>query len=465
MRARAGRLRGLLRRRGTVRARTTLAATLILGLALLVGSAAMLTLLRRSLVQNLDDVADIRADDIVALVLEGSLPDRLALEDDAVGQVVDDSGRVLAASPNVGRRAAVSHLRPRRGDPVLVTVDHLPGRDGPYRLLAVRVTAPEGPVTVYIGTSLEPVGDTLALVRTSLLVGAPLLLALASVLTWTMVGRALRPVEGIRAQVAHLSGRHLDRRVPVPDTDDEIGRLAVTMNGMLDRLEAAAEKQQRFVADASHELQTPLAAVRADLEVALAHPDETPWLTVALDLLDENRHMEQLVADLLFIARSDGRQVDLGPMAPVDLHEVVLDEAARLAAGQRVRVDTAGVHGAVVLGRREDLARAVRNLLDNASRHAASTVSVAVTNGSGAAADRGEVTLVVQDDGPGVPEADRSRIFERFTRLDDGRSRRSGGTGLGLAIVKEIVERHQGDVAVAGSSGGARFVVRLPPDE
>jgi signal transduction histidine kinase len=436
------------------------AATLVLGLTLLVGGTAMLTLLRRSQIRNLDDVADIRSDDIAALARRGALPPTLSLEDDAVGQVVDDDGRVRAASANVSDSAPIAVLHPAGTEPVTRTVDDLPGVEGEYRLLALRASSPTGPVTIFVGTNLEPVRDTLLLVRTSLLVAAPLLLALVATMTWITVGRALHPVEAIRTQVADLSSKDLHRRVPVPPTDDEIGRLAATMNAMLDRLQTAADKQHRFVADASHELQSPLAAARADLEVALAHPGATDWPGTARDLLEENRHMERLVADLLFIARADDATTP-APGTPVDLHEIVYDEAARFTASDGIRIDTAGVTSAFVLGRRDDLTRVVRNLLDNAQHHATSTVTVGLGNGGGA------VTLVVEDDGPGVPPEHRDRIFERFARLDDARTRNGTGTGLGLAIVREIVEQHHGSVTVQdGANGphGARFVVTLPPD-
>jgi signal transduction histidine kinase len=447
------------RRRGTVRIRTTLAATAILALALLVGGTAMLTLLRRSLVRNLDDVADIRADDISALVAEEPLPRTLALEDDAVGQVVDEHGVVVAASPNIRGAGPIADIYPPGVDPVTRTVADLPEVDGSYRLLAQRATSPDGPVTIYVGTNLEPVHDTLVVVRASLLIAAPLLLALVAFVTWAAVGRALMPVEAIRSQVAELSNRDLGRRVPVPPGGDEIGRLATTMNAMLSRLQAAADRQARFVADASHELQSPLAAARTDLEVALAHPQATCWTATARDLLDEHRHMERLVADLLFIARADSGSPPSTPPSPVDLHEVVLEEVARVNGGDSVHIDTGRVHSAVVRGRPGDLRRAVRNLLDNARRHARTTVTVGLQD------DGDTASLAVEDDGPGVPQQDRDRIFERFTRLDDGRSRATGGTGLGLAIVKEIVDQHHGQVNVRDRpdrAAGARFIVTLP---
>jgi signal transduction histidine kinase len=447
-------------RRGTVRSRTTAAATLILGLTLVIGGAAMLALLQRSLVDNVDDLADVRADDIAAVARADALPRTLALEEDAVGQVVDDTGGVIAASPNASSDSPMSHLRPEGVQPVIRTVDNLPGVGGRYRLLAVGATSGDGPVTIYVATNLEPAQETLDLVRRNLLVASPLLLALVATMTWITVGRSLRPVEAIRARVAHVSSKHLHERVPVPPNDDEIGRLAATMNAMLDRLEAASDKQHRFVADASHELQSPLAAARADLEVALTHPEATDWRDTARALLDENRHMERLVADLLFIARADGATPS-APCTPVDLHEIVFDEAARLAGSDHVPIDTTRVASAFVLGHRDDLARAIRNLLDNAQHHATSAVTIGLRDGGGI------VTLAVDDDGPGIPPADRDRVFERFARLDVARTRGGGGTGLGLAIVREIVGHHGGSVAVhdsANGARGARFVVTLPSD-
>jgi heavy metal sensor kinase len=447
-------------RPSTMRARTTMAATVVMAVTVLLGSVALSTVLYRSLVHNLDKVAELRADDIAALAREGALPDALAIEEEAVAQVVDSRGRVIASSANVRGRAPVSTLAPGDDEPVMRTIGDIPGvtDDAPFRLLAKTTDTGDGPVTIYVATSLEPAEETIDFLRSSLLLGGPLLVALVAALTWVTVGRALRPVEAIRAQVAEISSRDLSRRVPVPETDDEIRRLAGTMNGMLGRLETAVERQRRFVADASHELQSPLAAARTDLEVALAHPDAAEWTDVARDLLEENRRMERLVADLLYVARADESGVPAAPAGPIDLGDVVLEETARVFGSNRVGVDTRGVTGAVVSGRRDELCRVVRNLLDNAARHASSGVTVELQT----AGDT--VTLVVEDDGPGVAPEDRERIFERFARVDDARSRGTGGTGLGLAIVREIVGRHAGRVAIEDGSSGARFVVRLPAD-
>jgi signal transduction histidine kinase len=447
------------RRLATVRARTTVAATVIVGFALALAVATLLVLLRRSLVDQLDDAARFRAEDIAALAREDDLPAALAGDDDFITQVVDDTGRVVAVTAGLELDRPVAAFRPSGSEPEARTFDELPVGESEghgYRVIALQTSTAAGPLTVYVASSLEDVNNAIALLRGDLAVGAPVLIALVALTAWIVIGRGLRPVEAIRAEVADISDRSLDRRVPVPPTDDEISRLAGTMNTMLDRLHAAAERQRRFVADASHELQTPLAAARTELEVAIAHPEGIDWQETATDLLAANRRMERLVRDLLFLARTDDTS-PRPPGVPVDLDDIVLSEAAALRSHGHVQVDTSRVSAAAVKGRRDELTRATRNLLDNAERHASSGVALEL------ASDDHRVTLVVHDDGPGIPPADRQRIFERFTRLDDARSRQRGGTGLGLAIAKEIVEAHGGTIAVEDASRGARFVVHLPP--
>jgi signal transduction histidine kinase len=448
------------RRLGGVRVRTTLAATAIVGLAIAVTAVGLILFLRRSLVEQVDEIAYARAQDVAALARQDALPADLTVagDDGHVTQVVDDTGRVLATTTGNGGGQIAADLtvfRPVGVQPTARTVDP-PPRGGPtFRVVALHTGTPHGPVTVYVASTLEPVEETTAALERALAVGAPVLLLLVALTTWALVGRALRPVDAIGAQVADISGHSLDRRVPVPATRDEISRLAGLMNTMLDRLQAAADRQRRFVADASHELQTPLAGVRTDLEVALAHPESTDFRETATDVLAANRRMERLVADLLFLARADesGRPVDTAAV-PVDLDDVVLAEGARIRGNGRLRVDTRAVSGAAVAGRPDDLARVVRNLLDNAERYASSQVTVSL------ASEDGHATLVVQDDGPGIAPADRDRVFERFTRLDSSRS--SPGTGLGLAIARQIVDAHGGTISAEAGRQGARLVVRLP---
>ena len=325
-----------------------------------------------------------------------------------------------------------------------------------YRVWALRA-GDEGSVTVYVATSLESVSDTVSTLRGLLVVGIPILTALLAALTWTVVGRALRPVESIRAEVAEISGSGLSRRVPEPPGGDEIAQLARTMNAMLDRLDAASRRQRAFVSDASHELQSPLTRLRTQLEVALGQPT-TDWDALAGDLLSDNAEMERLVRDLLFLAREDEGTAGRIPDGLVDLDDVVLEEVARVRVGGRVPVATSGVSAAPVRGSREQLVRLVRNLLENAVRHARTRAEVSVC------ADHGGVELAVSDDGPGVPAEQRERIFERFVRLDEARaSDDSSGSGLGLSIVATIARRHGGTCRVEDSATGATFVLWLPP--
>src|SRR5262245_30171035 len=442
---------------GTVRARMTILATLVAVIAVGISAVALLIVLRHSLERAGDDAAKPRAQDLATLATTGTLPELLTVpNDEDVAQVVDASGAVLAGSAgHTGR--AIATFAPEGAGPVVRTVRDVPDDHEltDFRVWAQQARTRDGPVTVYVGTSLESVNDTIATVRVLLLLILPPLLALLAVASWVRVGRALRPVEAIRAEVADISGRALDRRVPVPPSRDEISRLASTMNEMLDRLQAASERQRKFVAHASHELQSPIAALRTQLEVALAQPATTDWAATSSDLLAESRHMERLVRDLLFLARNDGEEA-VRRIEPVDLDDIVLEEAARLRSTARIRVDASGVSAAPLCGNRDELTRLVRNLLENAEHPAESRVRIRLS------AEGHEINLVVEDDGPGVPLAERERIFQRFARLDEARSRHNGGTGLGLAIVKEITERHGGTVCVETAAPGARFAVRLP---
>lgn len=325
-------------------------------------------------------------------------------------------------------------------------------------MAGVTEKTPSGPVTVYVAHSLGRVAEATAQVTHIALLGPPLLLAVVAVTTWVITGRALRPVELIRAEVADITAHALDRRVPEPGSGDEIARLARTMNEMLDRLQISTQRQEESVADASHELRSPLASSRAQLEVGLAHPVDTDWPATATEVLEENSRMEALVRDLLLLARRRPDGPSSAGAGPVDLDDLVLDEVGRLGERGAVTADIAGVSPARVAGHPDQLRRVVGNLLDNAERHARHTVVVELRHGPGTA------ELVVVDDGPGIARADLERVFERFTRLDHGRGRDDGGAGLGLAIAKQVVDAHGGTIRAeaTGTGSGARLVVVLP---
>jgi signal transduction histidine kinase len=313
-----------------------------------------------------------------------------------------------------------------------------------------------GPVTVLFGKTLETVTESTAAVTGLLVAGIPLLLLVVGAASWRLVGRALAPVEAMRAEVDSISTEELHRRMPQPESDDEIARLATTMNRMLARLEEGHARQRRFVSDASHELRSPVTAIRQHAEVALSHPDRTSTEELAEIVLEEDVRLEGLIEDLLLLARMDERTLRLRTEA-VDLDDLLFEEAARLHRTTDLRIETGGVSAVRVAGDRRQLSRLLRNLTENAARHAHGSVALSVRETDG------NVLLAVDDDGAGIPDPERQRIFDRFVRLEEARDRDSGGSGLGLAIVREISAAHRATVAVRGSpQGGARFEVLFP---
>lgn len=445
-----------------VRARSTAAAVVVVALALAVGAAVFVVLLQRALIAGVQEEATSRAAEVAAQVrTEGVTRLDQDLSSTTRGgqlvQVVDPAGTVVAASSDRALRAPLSNARPADGQVVDVRISRVPlfDDDSPY-LVVVAGAASAG--TTYrvvvagpITAQQQSVGTALSL----LLLGLPLLVLLVGAATWMLVGRALAPVERMRSRLAAVGGSTVGERLPVPSTNDEIARLAVTMNQMLERLDQAGRTQRRFVADASHELRSPLATLAASVEVAQADPSGRSWAELSPVMADEVARMGRLVGDLLLLARVD--EHDLRPaLHEVDLDDLVDDQVRRLRAHPRLVV-RADVEPTRVLGDRERLAQVLTNLADNAARHAAGHVRLSLhPDGAGA-------LVVVEDDGPGVPAAERERVFERFVRLDDSRRRSSGGSGLGLAIVREVVRAHGGDVRITDADGGGcRVEVRLP---
>jgi signal transduction histidine kinase len=319
------------------------------------------------------------------------------------------------------------------------------------------VQTPDGRVTVTAAVPVDQMARSLAALRGALMVGLPALIAVVAALVWVLVGRALRPVEAIRAEVDAITGSTMHRRVPEPVTGDEIGRLARTMNAMLGRLDTAATRQRQFVSDASHELRSPVAAIRTCLEVARHSPERANWPAVADTALAEESRLEALLDDLLLLAAADENGAAARSDAAVDLGALAEVEARRpRPVAVRVTLPPDEAEPLTVPGDAGQLARALGNLVDNAARYAVEAVHVGLSL-------RGDVVRVtVDDDGPGVPADARDRVFERFARLDDGRARDQGGTGLGLAVVRSIAARHRGLVWVEDSPlGGARFVIEL----
>lgn len=314
--------------------------------------------------------------------------------------------------------------------------------------------------TLTVARSTEDVDETVGAATVLLAVAVPLIVALVGVVVWIVTGRALRPVERLRRQVDSITAEELSRRVDAGD--DELGALAATMNRMLARLEHSQAVQRRFVSDASHELRSPLATMRQHAELGASYPDATSLQELSEVVTDEGERMQNLVEGLLLLARLDENHRP--PTESVDLDDLLLAEANRLSRVSGLTVDASGVGAAQVEGNPRLLGRAVRNLVDNAARHAESRVVLGLRGGDGAGST---VVLTVADDGAGVPVQDRGHIFDRFVRLDESRARDAGGSGLGLAIVKEVVQAHHGQVTVGASTGdatrgGAVFTVTLP---
>lgn len=445
-----------------VRGRAVLAAVSVVAVGLVVGGSLLLYLLNRTLVASVDASALARAG-AVARTLGASGPDgvrRDLVVNAPVGQVVqviDGTDRVVASSSARSATTPLSGLRPAPGEVSRSEVERtqLLELDTPSLFLAEGVQYGGRPYTVVVASSIEPARQSVRTVLGLLVVSAPVLLALVAVATGRLVGRALAPVERIRTRVAGIGGARLDERVPVPRSRDEIARLAVTMNRMLDRLQRSHTVQRQFVADASHELRSPLTTLVAALEVAGAEAPGDAWPELRETMTLETSRMGRLVDDLLLLARADDEGLRLRS-EDVDMDDLVAEEAARLRVSGRIRVRSAP-GPARVRGDEARIGQLVRNLCDNAVRHARSLVSL------GCGSDETGCWLVVEDDGPGVPVADRGRVFDRFIRLEDSRDRGSGGSGLGLAIVREIVRAHGGTVAIDTSPlGGARVTVRFP---
>jgi signal transduction histidine kinase len=368
---------------------------------------------------------------------------------------VTPDGNVLAASPNLAGAPPLGQPPPAGQTEVLRTIDHPRVDADDFQLLSRRVTSRDQTVVLQVAGPLDDVNDSTRILATSLSVAIPAVAALLAALTWTLVGRTLRPVEAIRAQVAGIGATDLRWRVPHPDGDDEIARLGRTMNAMLDRLQDATGRQQRFVADASHDLRSPLTRIRSELEVDLAHPDSADLAATHRSVLDEITALQRVVEDLLHLARSDAGAATTRH-EPVDLDDIVLGDAGRLRADGHIDVDITAVSAAQVHGDPDQLTRAIRNLIDNAARHARTTVTLTLTEHDHTA------VLGVADDGPGIPTDQHQRVFERFTRLDEARTT-TGGSGLGLAIARDIIQRHHGTISIdPDHHPGTHLVITLP---
>jgi signal transduction histidine kinase len=426
--------------------------------ALVVGGVILYAVLATSLTRTVQSEALASAREVALLVDSGRIPDPVPASGAQVVQVLSADNRVLTGSLTADRLTALvtpeEKARAVAGD-VVVVAGNRSGLSGSLQVGAVEAGSPSGRVTVVAALPTADLESATTTLRNLLLVVFPLLLLVCALIAWRVIGAALKPVEELRRGASRMDGSSADERLPVPPTRDEIAALATTLNEMLDRVAAARRTQRAFVADAAHELRSPLATMRTQLEVAtrLGEGGRLP-----ADLLPEVARLSALVEDLLLLARADDDRSGRFAAGPVELGRLVEDVVGRYAAA-RVPVRCSVVDGlgaASVEASYDDLYRALANLVDNAVRHATSGVDVALGRTDGSS------RISVSDDGHGIPEADRERVFDRFTRLDEARDRDSGGTGLGLAIARELLRRNGAQVALEDAEPGVRAVVTVP---
>lgn len=447
--------------RQSLRARLTLVATALFSFAVVTGAVLVLVLQRYALLRVLDNSADRTAVDVAQQFVDGK--DLTTVYPTSGGitavQVVDPTGAVVAASPGADRVFPLLDqqqvLEARKGRRYVVDSSTSGAR---LRVLG----EPAGDKTVLVATDLKSLDDSLRVLGRAALIGGPLAVLLMGFATYTVVAFALRPVAALRHGAADITAAGLsDQRLPVPGAQDEIHRLAVTLNAMLDRIDSATSRQRTFVGDAAHELRSPLASLRVQLEVARRMGPENDWPALVDDVLVDVGRLDRLVDDLLALARLDEGGGGLRRVEPVDVREL-LGTVVSGYAHARVPVTLVPGRPGTVAGEPDGLRRVAVNLIDNAVRYASSRVQVAVTTTT--SAQRPAVVVTVTDDGPGIAPAERERVFDRFYRTEASRSREAGGTGLGLPIVRDLVRAHGGTVRlVSGPDGhGLQAVVVLP---
>lgn len=448
-----------------LRLRLTLAFALVMAVVLALTGVAVYRIFRGDLNSAIDGSLRTRSDEVAALVrhagpgLDASLR-QVGGEGDDFAQVLGTDGDVLAATPQVRGLELLSGPALRRAAHSTVVREHPPigELDGSLRMRAVPVATPAGRRIVLVGTSLGERDDSLRTLAALLAGGGLVALVLSSIAGYGVAAGALGPVEAMRRRAASISRAEAGQRLPVPHSSDEVARLGLTLNEMLDRLEAGFARERRFTADASHELRTPLSILKAELELALRRGRSAEELHAALaSAAEETDRLVRLAEDLLVIARLDGRELPIRHVE-IDAARLLGTVADRFCArasrgGSTLRVEAA--EGIRVRGDETRLEQALGNMLDNALRHGGGEIRLA-------AVDHGAtVELHVSDQGPGFPAGFIDRAFERFARADGARSR--GGAGLGLAIVAGIAESQGGRAAaVNGSAGGADVWLELP---
>ncbi|TPG33482.1 sensor histidine kinase [Mycolicibacterium hodleri] len=441
-----------------VSARSAFVAATVVFVALGIAGAGLAAILYQTMLSGIDSAAATRVSEVVDQVVDGGAAgvDPALLDTDqriVAVQVITPEGTVVRRSQSAPDTPLVAMTEV--GDGLRIGMPEQSSPFGRIRFSARTIDGPDGRYTVLVGEGSATIGSTVWAVVIALAIAAPVVIAVSATATYVLVRRSMKSVDDIRSRVADITTSDLAERVPVPESRDEIAALAVTMNEMLARIEAGHNAQRRFVGDASHELRSPLTTIISALEVAVVHPEALGGELATTTLMPEALRMKALIDDLLLLARADERGLDMAT-EDVDLDDLAAAEIERLRRDTDLEV-RADLEPARLTGDPEALSRVLRNLLDNAARLAISRVSVSVRTLPC------HVQLEVGDDGPGIAEADRQRVFDRFVRLDPDRSRSAGGAGLGLAIVREIVVAHAGRVTIGdGNGSGTTVTVQLP---
>ncbi|HEY8479566.1 MAG TPA: ATP-binding protein [Spirillospora sp.] len=438
--------------RWSARTRVTVTATLLVLLLLAAEAMILFQVVRFTVFDGLHDGGTRAIAHLSETVRTTDPRGRLHVTDTefTLLQVQDDQGRVLASSGALEGRGPVDVPAPARPDhPVHRSADF--AGEGEVYWVTERVHSPGGWRIVHAGTTIREFklqSAFIVMLGVAVLVGT----AVVGYIVSLAVRRALRPVRTMSAELAEITGRAPDRRVSVPAAEDDVSELAQSVNVTLGRLEDALERQRAFAADVSHELRSPLTGLQTRLELALEHPEDEDWPQVARAALADADRLQGIVADLLVLAKV-GAGVEES-RERVDFASLIRAEVAR--RGLRVPVEVSVPEEMVAHATPRHMARVLRNLLDNAERHAESRIWVS------AAVEEGHVVVEVLDDGAGIAPEDRERIFRRFARLAESRERDTGGSGLGLTISRDIAQAHGGTLIVADSDRGARFVLRFP---
>jgi signal transduction histidine kinase len=441
----------------SLRARLLALGVAGVAVALALGSVVLYAVLTFTLNRTVDDGAFATGRAVAAMVSENTVPNPLPVSGSQVVQVVNGSGAVVSASVSADRLTPL--LRPTElaralaGQRISIPGARA-GLSGTMHAIALQAGPPPASRSIIVAVPVNDVEQSQRVLRVTLLFAYTPLVVIMALIAWQVIGSALRPVETLRSGAARISGSDQDERLDVPESADEIRALALTLNDMLDRLAASRGRQRAFVADAAHELRSPLTSMRTQLEVAqrLGEGGE-----LATDLLADVGRLSTLVEDLLMLARAGSDSSHPPVHESVDVTALLAATAERYA-GARVPVSVARGPAVFASFNPEELRRVLANLVDNAVRHAGSEVVLAVR------AEGGGAVLTVGDDGPGIPADERERVFERFARLDDARDRDAGGTGLGLAIVRELLRRSDGSISLQDnpSGPGLSAVVHLP---